>query len=82
MDKFDLETQWKLYLKRVGLVESQMHPTQLEQTKRAFYGACGQLLILLRDDVGEIEQEEEAVKVFDHLLNQVGNFWALQVIRG
>ena len=36
-----LEKQYQLYLERVGITESQMHPIQKIETKRAFMGACG-----------------------------------------
>lgn len=74
MEKFNLEKQYQLYLERIGLKESQMHPVQKTETKRAFMGGCGQLLILLRDDVGDLE-EEEAVEQIESMINQVQSFW-------
>jgi hypothetical protein len=73
--KFELEHQYQLYLQRVGLKESAMHPVQKRQIKQAFIGGIGQMLILLRDDVGAIEDEDEAVKVMESLLNQVGDYF-------
>lgn len=55
--QFDLEHQYQLYLKRVALSENTMHPQQKKQLKEAFMGACGQMLILLRDDVGALEEK-------------------------
>lgn len=78
--EFSLEHQYQLYLERVGLKEAQMHPAQRTETKRAFFGACGQLLILMRDDVGELE-ENEAIEVMDDMTNQVGNFWTNEIIK-
>lgn len=75
MEQFNLEYQWKLYLDRVGLKEETMYPVQLQETKRAFYGACGQLLFLMRDDVGAIEDDSQAVEVMQNMIDQVGNFW-------
>lgn len=77
--EFDLHHQYQLYLKRIQLNEKTMSPIQRKETKRAFFGACGQLLILLRDDVGELE-ENEAVEVMDDMISQVGNFWANEII--
>lgn len=78
--EFDLHHQYQLYLKRVQLNEKTMSPIQRKEIKRAFFGACGQLLILLRDDVGELE-ENEAVETLDDMTQQVADFWALQLIQ-
>lgn len=74
MDKFKLETQWQLYLQRVGLDESKMPAIQVQETKRAFMGACGQMLLLLRDDVSELP-EEQAIAKLDEMLSECGEFW-------
>ncbi|AFD05977.1 hypothetical protein [Solitalea canadensis] len=75
MEQFDLNEQYKLYLQRVGLKEVHMSPIQRIETKRAFFGACGQMLLLMRDDIGAIEDDNKAIEAMDNLLNQVGNFW-------
>ena len=67
---FDLEHQYQLYLKRVGLKEENMHPVQKTETRRAFMGACGQMLILLRDDLGVLE-ESKAIEIMQDMFNQV-----------
>ena len=67
---FDLEHQYQLYLKRVGLKEENMHPVQKTETRRAFMGACGQMLILLRDDLGVLE-ESKAIETMQDMINQV-----------
>jgi hypothetical protein len=75
--QFDLNEQWRLYLQRVGLTEEQMSEVQRTETKRAFYGAAGQLLILLRDDVGRFP-EPQAVQILEDMMAQVMNFWMSQ----
>lgn len=72
--KFNLEYQYQLYLQRVKLDESRMSDMQRRETKLAFMGACGQLLLLLRDDVGALE-EEEALDLMTDMLSQVGDFF-------
>jgi len=72
--EFNLEHQYQLYLERVKLKESQMPPIQRKELKRAFMGACGQMLILLRDDLGELS-ENEAIETLQDLHNQVSNYW-------
>jgi len=67
---FDLEHQYQLYLKRVGLKETNMNSVQKTETRRAFMGACGQMLILLRDDLGKLE-ESKAIETMQDMINQV-----------
>ncbi|WP_157585412.1 hypothetical protein [Runella zeae] len=55
-----------------------MHPIQLQETRRAFYGAAGQMLILLRDDLSELP-EEEAISKLDSMIIQVEAFWMNQI---
>lgn len=71
---FDLEHQYQLYLKRVGLKEENMHTVQRTETKQAFIGACGQMLILLRDDLGALE-ESKAIEMMQDMMNQVGTYF-------
>jgi len=78
MDKklFDLELQYELYLGRVGLTPDTMHPRQAIETKRAFFGACGQLLMLLLYDMPD--NENDAVLLLQSMHDQVGDFWSKQ----
>ena len=72
--EFNLEHQYQLYLKRVALKEAKMHPEQKKQLRQAFMGACGQIILLLRDEVGKLEKDE-AVKVMKNIIEQVGNYF-------
>ena len=55
---FDLHYQFKLYMERCSVPDiSKMPADQLTETRRAFFGACGQLLILMRDDVSELDEK-------------------------
>lgn len=71
----DLEDQFSFYLNKVGLSKSEMHPIQLTETKRAFMGACGQMLVLFRDVLGAIEDEDKAILQMEDLFNQIQIFW-------
>lgn len=51
-----------------------MHPIQKKQIRQTFFGASGQMLILLRDEVSKLE-EEEAIHLLQDMLNQVSNFF-------
>lgn len=72
--KFDIEHQYQLFLKRMALKEEDMHPEQKKQLRQTFYGACGQMLILLRDDIGALT-ENEAIEVMQKMINQIGNYF-------
>lgn len=75
---FTLQNQWELYLKRVKLSEDTMPAQQTRELKRAFFGACGQMLILLRDDVAAIENEDECIVIFEQMTKECSDFWNAQ----
>lgn len=74
MEKFNIENQYKLYLQRMKLDEKIMPQVQRIETKRTFYGAFGQLLMLLQNEIPELS-DEEAIKTLDSMINQVGQFF-------
>jgi hypothetical protein len=74
MDNFNLENQYQIYLKRVALNENKMHPTQKKQLKQTFMGACGQMLLLFRDELGALE-EEKAIEIMQGMINQVSDYF-------
>ena len=78
---FSLNDEFERYLKLVKLDKRRMPPVQLREIRRAFYGACGQMLILARDGVAAIENEDEAAEALQDMLNQVANFWNEQSSR-
>lgn len=55
MNQFNLENQYQIYLQLVNLNESTMSPIQRTETRRAFMAGCGQMLVLMRDEVGALE---------------------------
>jgi hypothetical protein len=71
---FSIEAQYQLYLQRISLKEENMHPQQRTQLRQTFYGACGQMLLLLRDDVARLE-ENHGILVMQDMLDQVGNYF-------
>lgn len=75
MDKFNVQQQFELYLQRSGIAYLPKDSTQYIELRRAFMGAAGQLLILFSDDIGAMEDENEAINVMDSLFNQVHDFW-------
>lgn len=74
MSKFNLEAQYKLFLQRMGLNEQNMHPEQKIQLKQTFFGACGTILLLFRDDISELD-EDKGVEAMQSMLQQVEYFF-------
>jgi hypothetical protein len=74
MDRIIIENQFQEYLKRMELHESLMHPTQLTELRRAFFGGTGQLLVQLAENVSKMPPKQ-SIKVLDDMLNQVHKFW-------
>lgn len=77
MKSFDLEYQYQLYLQKMKLDENLMTLTQKVETKRAFFGACAQLLFLFRDELSKL-QENEAIIILDRMKNQIANYFLEQ----
>lgn len=80
MNEFNLEHQYKLYLERMGLSEKTMHPQQKIQLKQTFFGASGQIIILLRDELSKLE-DEKAVETMQDMINQVVKFFMKETNR-
>lgn len=78
MNPFDVENQYQLYLKRMALKESEMHPEQKRQLRQAFFGATGQILMLLRDEAPKLD-EGEMVNMIERMVSQVLEFFLTQV---
>lgn len=70
-----LGRQYPLYLQIAGLSEQQMPADQIRETRRAFMGACGQMLALLREDLAAIEDEDRCVKILENMEQQVIAFF-------
>lgn len=71
---FNLEHQWQLYMQRVKMNEATFPPMQVKETKQAFYGACGQMLVLLREDIAALS-EDEGIKKLEDLSDQVMKYF-------
>lgn len=76
--QFSVEYQWLQYLKHTGQDLALMKEDQIRETRRAFYGAWGQLLILLKDDLTQFEDEATAVDLMEDMTREVGAFWNSQ----
>ena len=69
---FNLDKQWELYLKRVGLKGKRIPVSQYNEMKQTFFGACGQILMLITHELAELP-DDQALKQLDSMINQVGN---------
>ena len=76
---FNLEHQYQLYLKRVGLNEDKMNPIQRKQLKETFIGACGQILIMFRGDI-PVLKENIAVEYMQDMIDQVSKFFMKSLV--
>lgn len=78
----DLNHQWGLFVERCGLQENKMPEDQRREMKRAFFGACGQMLILMKDELGDYSDkygDAAAAGVLQNMLDQVSNFWKVEM---
>lgn len=71
---FSIEELYQSYLKLVHLSEATMHPQQRIQLKDSYYAACGQMLLLMRDDIALLD-ENDGVNALQDMLNQVHIFF-------
>jgi hypothetical protein len=71
-----VEKQYQKYLSLVGLTEDKMHPVQRVETKRTFFAAFGQALLMMRDEMPG--NENDAVKKLEAIKNEVNNFFQNQ----
>lgn len=74
MDKFKVEKQYQLYLQRVALSESTMHLEQKRQLRQTFFGAWGQCLLCMRDDISELS-EDKGIDVLEDMLKEIGDYF-------
>ena len=74
---FNIDHQWNLYLERVGLKGQRIGIEQYRELKRAFFGATGQLLMLMKNELAELD-ESAAVKTLESMINEVGDYWLKQ----
>lgn len=59
-----------------------MHPDQKREMKRAFMGACSQMLLLYKEDLGNYADQngpQGAVMVLANLLEQANDYWGKEM---
>lgn len=68
-----VEEQYQKYLKLARLDEARMHPVQRIETKRTFFAAFCQALLMLRDEMPD--NEDDAINQLESIKNEVANFF-------
>jgi hypothetical protein len=76
---FDLEYQYQLYLERVKLKESEMPEDQRQELRRAFMGACGQMLALFANKIPFIS-DDEGIQAIQSMSKQVLDYFGTQAL--
>ena len=81
MDVFNIEYQFAHYLKLMGLPIDKMPAEQTAQLKQAFYGAWGQLLLVLGGNSFDKMTEDESVERLEYMESQVSQFFEIEVLK-
>jgi hypothetical protein len=76
-DIYDIEVMYQKYLGMMSLAETNMHPVQRIETKRAFYGATGLILDTLHNELPQLSDDEGAEKL-EQMIKQASRFWKAQ----
>lgn len=76
-----IEEMYQQYLKLVNLKEANMIDAQRIETKRAFFGAIGMMLVTERDQIALLP-DMEAVYALDKIWDEVSSFYAKEIIVG
>lgn len=79
--EFNIEAEFQAYCKRVRLDLDTCHPTQVIETRRAFFAGIGQLLVFMRDEIGVMD-EDAGVAELERMHDQVKAFWTRQAAAG
>lgn len=74
---FFVEEQFQAYCKRCRLDLDTASPVQVIETRRAFYGAVGQLLVFLKGELAD-QSEDDGVAELERIWEQVRVFWERQ----
>ncbi len=71
---FSVSWQFMEYAKRVKLDRLSASSTQWTETRRAFYGAWGQMLFMLRDELSDLD-DDDGIEVLEQMKTEVTRFW-------
>jgi len=74
LDAYNLEGRFQFYLQTVKLDKNKISIIQYEETRRAFFGACGIIMDIFKNRIPE-ETDENAFNIMTNLENQIKNFF-------
>lgn len=74
-DKFNIEGQFDFYLMLVKLDKRTMPPWQIMEMKRCFYGAFGQLMLLLQE--ADQSSPAQLVDIYQYLTKQISDHFTI-----
>lgn len=67
------------YLDRCQIDRAKMPADQHREMKRAFFGAAGQLLVYMRDDI-HAENEEQYIAIMQAMMEEIQVFWQIETV--
>lgn len=73
-----IEFMFNQYLMMVKLDRLDKNGIQYKETKRAYYGAIGQLLLIQRDELTQLS-DNEAADTLESLLKETTDYWSDQL---
>ena len=79
-ERISIEREFELYLARVEFKKEGANPILYSEMKRAFFGAYGQCLILLRDRIAVLDADV-GIKFLEQLLREVGVFFSNEITK-
>lgn len=73
---------WAQYILMAALDDKVMQPVKLQETRRAFYGGCGMIMMLYEQHIGalataDIDAVNEALK---KIQSELATFWLGEAI--
>ena len=71
-NEYTADYLWQQYLKLTKLDAAKMPAIQIRETKRAFYGALGNMLVMLQEMP---DDDDAAADILTNITNEVGQFW-------
>lgn len=77
-DPFDLNFQFYLYLKKLGLDPRTIPFGQYGEIKRAFYGGVGQMLMIIAMKLSELSDDDANERTL-YLTQQITEFWKTEI---
>lgn len=71
-----IKEEFDLLLKSLNLSEEDVPAGSLQFTKDVFFAASHRLLFIFRDEIGAIEDEQEAVEAMQALMDEADKYFA------